>query len=216
MESSAIVESSFSDALTREQYYDSVRADDAGARPIKRLMLAVLEDAMRCYQTYGSSRNSVHRRLFVDAERWLMDRKADGVFSFENVCETLAIEPSSLRAGLRRWHLQQLDGMNPRRLSRRSPVTSVSRISAPLKRRRRKLSQAASGDDSSIAVAADGDDNRVADHGGGIASDPIGYDQCGEIESVNIAECADDAEADVTPREPSGSSLVEVHEHALA
>lgn len=216
MESSAIAGSNFSDALTPEQYYDGIRADDACARPIKRLMLAVLEDAMRCYQSYASSRKRTQRRLFIDAERWLMDRDGGGVFAFESVCETLGIEPSCLRAGLRQWRLQQLNGMNPRRLARRSPVTSTSRISAPLKRRRRKLSQA-TGDDGAIAVPANGNSNGNGDghHLGDIADDIIGYDQCGELEGVNIAG-ADDAAASVSAREASVSPRIEIQEIALA
>jgi len=215
LESSARAESNFSDALTPEQYYDGMRADDARARPIKRLMLAVLEDAMRCYQTYASSRNTAHRRLFVDAERWLMDRKADGVFAFENVCETLGIEPSSLRTGLRRWRLQQLDGMNPRRLARRSPVTSISRISAPLKRRRRKPSQAPEGDYSGIAIAVSGHDNRVGHHDNDIADDPVSYDQCGEIESVGMPDPADNVETSALPREANIAPPMEIMEIQL-
>ena len=199
LESSAMAGSNFSDALTRDQYYDSIRADDAQARPIKRLMLAVLEDAMRCYQTYAASRNSAHRRLFIEAERWLMARNADGVFSFENVCETLAIEPGSLRAGLRRWRLEQLDGMNPRRLARRSPVTSISRISAPLKRRRRKLSKAAAGDYSDVADAVDGGEAEVANHASDIAAEMAGFDGAHELEGIGIPYSDDDAEASVPP-----------------
>ena len=88
LESSAIAGIMIPDALTPGQYYDGIRADDSCARPIKRLMLAVLEDAMRCYQSFASSRNRTQRRLFVEAEAWLMDRKADGPFAFETVCET--------------------------------------------------------------------------------------------------------------------------------
>ena len=147
--------------LTPGQYYDGIRADDACVRPIKRLMLAVLEDAMRCYQTYANARSRVQRRLFVEAEGWLMDRRGDGAFAFETVCETLGIDPRYLREGLRRWRVQQLDGMNPQRLARRSPVTRIGRISAPLKRRRRKLSETATaGDGGGIEIAVSG-------HGGG-------------------------------------------------
>jgi hypothetical protein len=142
-ESSAIAGMIIPDALTPGQYYDGIRGDDVNVRPIKRLMLAVLEDAMRCYQTYGNSRNRSQRRLFLEAEGWLMDRKGDGPFAFETVCETLGIDPNCLREGLRRWRLQQLDGLNPRRLARRSPVTRAGRISAPLRRRRRNSDEAA-------------------------------------------------------------------------
>ena len=216
--------------MTPEQYYDGIRADDASTRPIKRLMLAVLEDAMRCYQTYASSRNRAHRRLFVDAERWLMDRKAGGVFAFETVCETLGIEPSCLRAGLRRWRLQQLDGMNPRRLARRSPVTCTSRISAPLKRRRRKLSQTTGGDDGSIAVAVNGDGNGVGQAAICITAaiwldDRVGYDQGGEIEErqrdqrwppMAPRRAVSAREANMSSRQALVSSLIEVQEVALA
>jgi hypothetical protein len=146
LESSATAGMTIPDALTPQQYYDGVRADDPSVRAVKRLMLAVLEDAMRCYQAYANSRNGNQRRLFVDAEGWLMDRRADGPFAFETVCETLGIDPSCLREGLRRWRTQQLDGMKPGRLARRSPVTRTGRISAPLRRRRQKARLSEHGD----------------------------------------------------------------------
>ena len=198
LESSVIAGIMIPDVLTPGQYYDGIRADDFCARPIKRLMLAVLEDAMRCYQTCASSHSRAQRRLFVDAESWLMDRKADGPFAFETVCVTLGIDPSCLREGLRRWRLQQLDGLNPRRLARRSPVTRVGRISAPLKRRRRKALVAA-GDNGGIAAAVNcngngnghsigngnSNSNGVAPHRNGLALDCLGFGQDGAIESVN-------------------------------
>jgi hypothetical protein len=159
-ENSAISRMITPDALTPGQYYDGLRADDSYSRPIKRLMLAVLEDAMRCYQAYSRSRNGAQRRLFVEAEGWLMDRRADGAFAFETVCEALGIEPSCLREGLRRWRVQQMDGLNPRRLARRSPVTRVGHISAPLRRRRRRRPEAAGNGDSGLAAAGNGVANR--------------------------------------------------------
>ena len=188
LENSMIAGIMIPDALTPGQYYDGIRADDSCARPIKRLMLAVLEDAMRCYQTSTNSRSRAQRRMFVEAEAWLMDRKAEGPFAFETVCETLGINPSCLRDGLRRWRFQQLDGLNPRRLARRSPVTRVGRISAPLKRRRRKPSEMVAGDGGSIAVAvnAKGNGNGVAPHRDGLARDGLGFgEHGGEIEKAN-------------------------------
>ena len=202
LETSAIAGIVIPDALTPGQYYDGIRSDDASARPIKRLMLAVLEDAMRCYQAYAGARSCAQRRLFVEAEAWFMDRKADGAFAFETVCETLGIEPSCLRQGLRRWRLQQLDGMNPLRLARRSPVTGVGRISAPLKRRRRKLPKAADGEDRSIAVAVaiDGEVNANGIACGGIADDGLGYYGCLEIEGLDSPDAAASIDANVTAR----------------
>ena len=124
------------EVMTPEQFYSGARADDLPIRPIKRLMLAVLEDAMRCYQTCGNARSRLRRRLFAEAEAWILDRRAEGPFAFETICQTLGIEPDCLRKGLRHWRVQQLNGHNPRPLARRSPVTREGRISAPLRRRR--------------------------------------------------------------------------------
>ena len=204
LESSAIAGIFIPDVLTRGQYYDGIRADNGCARPIKRLMLAVLEDAIRCYLTYANSRSRALRRLFVEAEGWLMDRKADGAFAFETVCETLSIDPNCLREGLRRWRLKELDGMNPRRLTRRSPVTSVGRIGAPLKRRR-KLPKEPDGyvadreADGGLAVAVNGNGNgnEVVYQESAIASDGLGYNQPDEIENINGAADIDSADVNV-------------------
>ena len=163
----------------------------------------------------------VQRRLFVEAEGWLMDRRGDGAFAFETVCETLGIDPRYLREGLRRWRVQQLDGMNPQRLARRSPVTRIGRISAPLKRRRRKLSETATaGDGGGIEIAVNGhgggNGNGVAHHQGDVARhdlaahhdahhDLTGYDS--EIQGIN----EDELDTDM-----NRSASIEVQEAALA
>jgi hypothetical protein len=168
-------------------------------------MLAVLEDAMRCYQTYGNSRNRSQRRLFLEAEGWLMDRKGDGPFAFETVCETLGIDPNCLREGLRRWRIQQLDGLNPRRLARRSPVTRAGRISAPLRRRRRNSGEVA---DLDSTVASDHRD-RNEQAAAGIAERPASrpsYPVYNEIETF------DDHGSHTDIRMPRR----EVHEAAVA
>jgi hypothetical protein len=195
LEGSAITGMMIPDILTPGQYYDGVRADDACFRPIKRLMLAVLEDAMRCYQAYAKSRNGAHRRLFVEAEAWLMDRRADGAFSCPTICDTLGIDPACLREGLRRWRLQLLDGMSPRRLARRSPVTRAGRISTPLKRRRRGKASVPAAGHHGVAAAfnLDGDSfgngaTHVGGMGSGLAHGEPAYDVVasgGAVENVD-------------------------------
>ena len=121
------------DVITPEQYYDS-RRDDSAMAPVKRLMMAVLEDALRCFQNNGDAKSGPRKRLFVDAEQWLCGEVGDGPFSFETVCETLGIEPGFLRNGLKEWRAQQLAGVTTRRLARRSPVVRSGKISAPNRR----------------------------------------------------------------------------------
>jgi hypothetical protein len=199
LESSAIERIFVPDVLTPGQYYDGIRADKGCARPIKRLMRAVLEDAVRCYLTYANSRSRAQCRLFVEAEGWLMDRKADGAFAFETICETLGIDPNCLREGLRQSRLKELDGMNPRRLTRRSPVTSGGRIGAPPKRRQRKLPKEADGyeadlvSDDGLAVGVNGNGDGVCQESA-VAPDGLGYNRPAE----NINGTADiDADVNV-------------------
>jgi hypothetical protein len=130
------------DIVTPEQFYDS-RRDDSAIAPVKRLMMAVLEDALRCFQNNADAKGGPRKRLFAEAEQWLCGEGGDGPFSFDTVCETLGIEPRFLRAGLREWRLQQLAGNSARRLARRSPVVRSGKISATTRRSsRRRASQA--------------------------------------------------------------------------
>lgn len=121
------------DIITPQQYYDA-RRDDSAVAPVKRLMMAILEDALRCFQNNADAPSGPRKRLFNEAEQWLCADKGDGPFSFETVCETLGIEPQYLRSGLRDWRNQQLAGVSARRLARRSPVVRSGKITAQTRR----------------------------------------------------------------------------------
>lgn len=76
-----------------------------------QLLIAVLEDAIHCYQRYLHAGSKNDQQIFRDAEQWIMCRDATAHrggnkgpgFSFENVCDLLGISADYLRAGLRRW-----------------------------------------------------------------------------------------------------------------
>ena len=68
----------------------------------RRLLIAILQDAIYCYQRYAFATKWPARRLFRQAERWF--NQADvGIVSFEYVCEVLDLDPDYIRRGLRRW-----------------------------------------------------------------------------------------------------------------
>jgi hypothetical protein len=90
------------DALLPAQFYAAFRGGSA-ARGEKRLMLAVLQDALDCYQKYAFARDTHGRQLFGDAEAWIACGDRDWYFSFENICETLDINPDFLRRGMEAW-----------------------------------------------------------------------------------------------------------------
>ena len=71
-------------------------ADD---QAVRALMLAVLEDAIACFE-------SAHAKLAQEAEDWL-NSNGDGIFSFNDVCETLGFNPERLKNRVLRWKTMQ-------------------------------------------------------------------------------------------------------------
>ena len=69
----------------------------------KELMMAVLQDAVECFQTYILATKQREKRLFQEAEDWILEKNSDWFFSFENICETLQLHPDYIRQGLICW-----------------------------------------------------------------------------------------------------------------
>ena len=90
------------DTLSSAQYFDNFQRKTP-TQPENRLLLAVLEDAIHCFQDNVLAENAKSKKLFADAEQWVLKDGADWIFSFRNVCELLGIDPEYLRAGLMRW-----------------------------------------------------------------------------------------------------------------
>jgi hypothetical protein len=67
----------------------------------KRLMAAVLADAIRLYleQARGSSIRS--QLLFREATRWIESADRSSLLSFENVCDVLQLDAGRVRRALR-------------------------------------------------------------------------------------------------------------------
>jgi len=94
------------DALLPAQFYTAFRGG-SGVRGEKRLMLAVLQDALDCYQKYAFCTDGQGRQLFADADGWISCEDRNWYFSFENICETLEINPNYLRRGVQEWRRQR-------------------------------------------------------------------------------------------------------------
>lgn len=80
----------------------------ARAQGERRLMVAILADALECFQKHFWATDSRGRQLCADAERWLLSDDTTWLFSFVNICHTLGIHPLFLRRGLAQWKAQQL------------------------------------------------------------------------------------------------------------
>ncbi len=87
------------DVILPEQFYDR----GAGMEEVsgeRALMLAVLEDGIRCFQEHLTSPRVRPRLLARQAEKWIRSGDWDWPFSFNNICESLALDPDSLRERL--------------------------------------------------------------------------------------------------------------------
>jgi hypothetical protein len=75
----------------------------AKVQPEKRLMLAVLEDAVHTFQKDSSASTAREYQVFAEAEEWFASDEIGWPFSFVNVCNALGLDVDYIRAGLRRW-----------------------------------------------------------------------------------------------------------------
>ena len=95
------------DIVLPEQFFEGARRDSQASGE-KALMLAVLEDGIRCFQEHLRNPRSNPRLLSQQAEAWIKAVDYDWPFSFVNVCETLGIDPGALRTALLDWKTKRL------------------------------------------------------------------------------------------------------------
>ena len=53
----------------------------------EKLMVAVLEDAIKCFQKYALEHDHWEKRLFREVEDWILKKNSEWLYSFENICE---------------------------------------------------------------------------------------------------------------------------------
>jgi hypothetical protein len=89
------------DAVLPSQLYGS--AANAGLVPEKRLMLAVLEEAVFTFQRDALTTRRGRCDEIHEVEAWFAADDPEWPFSFVNICAALEIEPTFLRHGLADW-----------------------------------------------------------------------------------------------------------------
>ena len=93
------------DVLLPGQFFSFFRKE-AGFDRERRLMLAVLEDAIDCFQKYAHTNDLRGRQLFLESYEWIMSPDKRWLFSFENICQIVDMNPDYIRQGLSRWRTQ--------------------------------------------------------------------------------------------------------------
>jgi len=118
------------DTLLSAQYFENFRRKTL-LEPEKRLMLAVLDDAVNCFQENLLAQSGRGKKLFDEAEKWVLDEGSDCICAFENICEVLGFNPEYLRRGLVRWKekklSQQPNALGYTRSARCSKPSSITK-----------------------------------------------------------------------------------------
>ena len=68
-----------------------------------RLLLAVLEDAVRTFQRYALASDPRGQALFREAEAWLMGSDSGAALSVDFISEAIGFDAEFVRSRLRRW-----------------------------------------------------------------------------------------------------------------
>ena len=63
----------------------------------KRLMIAILKDAVECLEKYRGVRKSPGDELYQNSLEWIGDKGTGWLFSFDNICGLLGFDPDYLR-----------------------------------------------------------------------------------------------------------------------
>lgn len=85
--------------------------------PERRLIAAILRDAVDCYLRDCFTKNRHRKRSFREAEEWFFKSDGYGVFSLENVCSVLNIDPGYIRRTLKEYEQQNSPEADSRAVS---------------------------------------------------------------------------------------------------
>jgi hypothetical protein len=91
--------------------------------PERRLLAAILGDAIDSYMRYCFAKSRREKKMYQETEEWFFGSD-DGVFSFENVCEVLRLAPGYIRRGLLSYKQQPAQSRDAR--SKRLPKQSAN------------------------------------------------------------------------------------------
>jgi hypothetical protein len=123
------------------QYADLVRRNHAIEGELK-LLLAVLEDAIRCYLRNANAKEGERRRDFLEVRNWFDGNLAGAgcadIFGFDNLCAALGIEPRYLLDRLRMLTIGDLPSRRYQ-MRRHRPLASLRNANGVRKRRKARI-----------------------------------------------------------------------------
>ena len=88
------------DTVLPAQFYAMFKSSQY-REPERRLMVAILEDAVSCLSADLHQCNPRQKKQYEEAKHWVTtDEESEWIFSFKNICEVLGMDPGYLRRGL--------------------------------------------------------------------------------------------------------------------
>jgi hypothetical protein len=100
------------DTLLPAQFWAAL--SDPRSEPEKRLMVAVLEEAIGLVVNGAARTNSERNALAREAERWLESDDHSAPFAFASICDVLGLEASRVRQALVAWRARRRVFRRPR------------------------------------------------------------------------------------------------------
>ena len=100
------------DIIVPSQFFATLPRQAPSKQGEYRLLVAVLKDAIDCFQKNVHARTKWQQRRFDEVQTWIVGEDGDTTshaedqvpgFSFEYVCDVLGLDAAYLRWGLQQW-----------------------------------------------------------------------------------------------------------------
>jgi hypothetical protein len=97
------------DTILPTQFYE-LRKNRNLLQGERRLMFAVLEDAVYCYLKYMDAKSRNRRILYLEVREWMNSTRSNGLFSYDVLCTELGINGAGLRDALEKRRVRHQSG----------------------------------------------------------------------------------------------------------
>ena len=92
------------EVLTPEQFFPSAKDSAIEWSGERKLLLAVLRDAIDSFFRYMRDSTTRGKRLFRETHDWFWSTDRQWLCSFENICDHLHMDADYIRGGLKRYY----------------------------------------------------------------------------------------------------------------
>lgn len=116
--------------LVRSRPFRGKRHRDVQTEPLRRLMAAILCEAVNRFQRTLFHTSLYGRCEFVEVEYWLFKDESIALFSFNNVCDFLSVDPRHIRGQLCDWRRDQLRAASSADATVKNPRPTLRELAA--------------------------------------------------------------------------------------